>query len=273
MATSPAVYAQPKSQRSTRTPIFLLGIGMAMFAFIAVFVIGAVLSRQGTAQRQVEVVVAARDIQARQLITPDLVTLAPVPVAAVQPGAILKLGDVRGAAALVRIPKGAVVSQNLVAVSPDQIDEGSVAYLPIPPGFIALTIPTNEQQGVAGYVAPGDYINVIATVNTEIFNDRNPKQVTKTVFTSLRVIRVGPPSVAKAGQQQGVASSLTVLMTECDAQYLDWMITNASLKYALLSYKDYSPAPTRADPNCPSTVAPGVIGPRQVNDRWAFTSA
>src|SRR5919198_4376954 len=121
MATSPAVYAQPKSQRSTRTPIFLLGIGMAMFAFIAVFVIGAVLSRQSTAQRQVEVVVAARDIQARQLITPDLVTVAPVPVAAVQPGAILKLGDVRGAAALVRIPKGAVVSQNLVAVSPDQI--------------------------------------------------------------------------------------------------------------------------------------------------------
>src|SRR5437763_1095506 len=119
-----------------------------------------------------------------------------------------------GPVSSVRIPKGAVLSQNLIAVTPDQIDEGSVAYLPIPAGFIALTIPTNELQGVAGYVAPGDYINVIATVNTEVFGDRFPKPVTRTVFTSVRVIRVGPPSIAKAGQQQGIAASLTVLLTE-----------------------------------------------------------
>jgi pilus assembly protein CpaB len=251
----------------------MLGIGMAMFAFIAVFVIGAVLARQGTAQRQVEAVVAVRDIQARQVITPDLVALAPVPAGALQPGAIVRLADVKGSAALVRIPKGAVLSQNIVAVSPDQIDEGSVAYLPIPPGFVALTIPTNELQGVAGYVAPGDYINVLATINTQAFDQKPPRPVTRTVFTSVRVIRVGPPSEAKAGQQQGVASSLTVLLSECDAQYIDWLITNASLKYALLSYKDYSPAPATADQSCPSTVAPGVIGPAQVDARWGFTRA
>jgi pilus assembly protein CpaB len=244
---------------------------MALFAFIAVFVIGAVLTRQSTAQRTVDAVVAVRDIQARQLITPDLVTLAPVPAASLQPGAVVRLADVKGAAALVRIPKGAVLSQNVVAVSPDQIDEGSVAYLPIPPGFVAMTIPTNELQGVAGYVAPGDYINIIATVNTEVFNDKPPKPVTRTVFTSVRVIRVGPPSVAKEGQQQGVAASLTVLLTECDAQFMDWLIPNASLKYVLLSYKDYAPTQAKADPGCPSTAAPGGVGPAQVDARWGFT--
>jgi Flp pilus assembly protein CpaB len=121
-------------------------------------------------------------------------------------------------------------------------------------------------------VAPGDYINVIATLNTSLFGMQQAKEVTRTVFTSVRVIRIGPPSAGpKSGQDQGVATSLTVLMTQCDAQFMEWLILNASLKYALLSYKDYAPAPTAADPGCPSTVAPTVIGAGAADSRWGFT--
>jgi hypothetical protein len=52
---------------------------------------------------------------------------------------------------------------------------------------------------------------------------------------------------------------------------MDWLIPNASLKYALLSYNDYSPTPAKADPSCPSTVAPGGVGPSKVDARWGFT--
>ncbi|OLC01939.1 MAG: hypothetical protein AUI15_04230 [Actinobacteria bacterium 13_2_20CM_2_66_6] len=98
--------------------------------------------------------------------------------------------------------------------------------------------------------------------------------VTRTVFTNVYVIRVGPPSAApKQGQMQGVASSLTVVMSLCDAQFMDWLTLNANLKYALLSFHDYQKSVAPADPTCPSTNEPGIIGPAQVEARWGFTKS
>jgi Flp pilus assembly protein CpaB len=274
VAVAPVSYQPPRAKRSSRTLIFVIGAAMAVFAFVAVFVVGVVLQAGNSVTGQVTAVVALRDIQPRELITSASVALSPVPAAALPPHSIVQMADLVGDTALVTIYKGQVLSQSVVAASPDQIDLGSASYLPIPQGFVAITIPTNEQQGVAGYVSAGDYINVIAMVNTSIFSPRNPRTVTRTVFTSIRVIRVGPPTVGpKTGEQQGVSSSLTIVVSECDAQFMDWLINNASLKYVLLSYKDYAPAPATADSACPSTVAPGVVGPAQADSRWSFTKS
>jgi len=246
---------------------------MAIFAFVAVFVVGMVLAAGSSSGRQVTAVVAARDIQPRELITASSVTLTLVPAASLPPHSIVRVADLVGDSSLVTIYKGQVLSQNLVVASPDQLDSSTLPYLPIPKGFVAITIPTNELQGVAGYVSAGDYINLIASVNARLVGDtRDTGMVTGTVFTSVRVIKVGPPVLGpKTGQQEGVSSSLTVVVTECDAQFIDWFINNATLKYVLLSYQDYAPTPAAADASCPSTVAPGVVGPLQVNARWNFT--
>jgi Flp pilus assembly protein CpaB len=255
--------------------IFVIGAGMAAVAFIAVFVIGALLAANNSASHQVTAVVALRDIAPRQVITPDAVALRLVPAASLPPHSINRMADLQGDTALVTIYKGQVLSQNVVISAPDQIDFGAEITLPIPKGFVALTIPTDEQQGVAGYVAAGDYIDIIATVKIDVFTPvvRFSKTVSKTVFAVVRVIRVGPPSQGpKAGQQQGVASSLTILVSQCDGEYLAWLVNNASLKYSLLSTEDYAKTPATADPGCASTVVPGgVVGPAQVDARWGFT--
>ena len=109
---------------------------------------------------------------------------------------------------------------------------------------------------------------MIATVNTQLFLSANPRQVTRTVFTSVYVIRVGPQStVPRQGQAQGLSSSITVLMSLCDAQYMDWLLSNTTLKYALLSFHDYTKQQAPPDAACPSTTAPGLIGPAQVQGR------
>jgi len=253
---------------------------MALFAFVAVMVVGVVLAAGNSSSHQVTAVVALQDIQPRELITASSVTVTLVPAASLPPHSIVQMADLVGDTALVTIYKGQVLSENLVVASPDQIDQGTAAYLPIPQGFVAMTIPTSELQGVAGYVSAGDYINLIASVNTkllliykgQVVDTRDTGMVTRTVFTSVRVIRVGPPTLGpKTGQQQGVSSSLTVIVSECDAQFIDWFINNASLKYVLLSYKDYALSPASADTSCPATVAPSVVGPLQVNSRWHFT--
>jgi Flp pilus assembly protein CpaB len=253
----------------------VIGAAMAVLAFVAVFVVGAILSAGNSATRQVTAAVALRDIQSRELISSSSVALQQVPASSLPPHSIVRMADLVGDTALVTIYKGQVLSQNLVAASPDQIDlETASPTLPIPQGLVAVTIPTDEQAGVAGYIAAGDYINIIATVKIDVFTPvvRFSKTVSRTVFVSVRVIRVGPPTAAgRTGQQQGLASSLTVVTSLCDAQYLAWFANNASLKYVLLSFSDYAAKPPVADPNCSSTTAPEPVGPDEVNKRWSFT--
>ena len=265
-----SVGAAPRARRG----LFLLGTAMALAAFILVVVLGLfVSSRGGSAPGRVIVAVAARDIQAREPIDAGAVTLQPVSGPA-PPGAITDLSQLKGKAAEVTILKGQAVTGNLVGVANEPVDATDSAYLPIPEGFVAVTIPTGEQQGVAGYIAAGDYINVVATVSTATFGANPARVVTKTTFTSLRVIRVGPAPVtagAQAAQRQGVTSSLTVVVTACDAEFLDWLLTNTTVRYELLSYKDYLPTPAAADPACPALKPTGGIGPAQVDARFGFT--
>jgi hypothetical protein len=62
------------------------------------------------------------------------------------------------------------------------------------------------------------------------------------------------------------------VMSECDAQYLQWLLTNVTLKYLLLSYKDYlTNSLSSPDPSCPPTALPPVVGPAAVDARWGFT--
>jgi len=270
--SSAAPIARPAA--APRRSLFIVGLVMALLAFASVFAIGLALAgRASTGGRQVEIVVAARDIESRESIAPNSLALAPYPAAQVPAGALSTVASTKGKAAQAKILKGQPVTSNLIASASEPLDGTIGAYLPISEGFVAVTLPTSEQQGVAGYIAAGDYINVLATVSTSVFGQYPPRVVTKTAFTNLHVIRVGPaPAAANLAepQKQGVSSSITVVATECDAQFLSWLVANASIKYLLLSYKDYSPTPAEADPVCPSTAAPAGIGPSQVDARFGF---
>jgi len=260
---------RPSSPTGIRTPLFIFGVALAMLAFLIMFAFGIVYVGRTGSGGQSTVVVATRDIDTREPITLDMVKLDKWPTSGVLRGTYTAVADVVGLSAVTGIQKGEPISPNLVG-NPDGLVGGTQSsYLPIPDGYVAMTMPTSEQQGVAGYIAQGDYIDVIATVNTGQFSKDNPRSVTKTVFTNLHVIRVGPQSVVpRQGQPQGLSSSITVVVTLCDAQYMDWLVQNATLKYTLLAYKNYS---TDKPSNCPSTTSPGLIGPGQVDAQFGFT--
>jgi Flp pilus assembly protein CpaB len=273
MAMTAQMPSQARSSSGIRTPLFLVGVALALVAFIAMFAFGVVFVSRSGVGRQVAIVTATQDIQAREPILPTMLSVTELPANAIPPKSFLHMADLSGYSAVVPIFKGQVITANIVASHPDLIT-GASEYLPIPQGSVAMTLPTNEQQGVAGYIAQGDYIDVIATVNSGLFTATNPRTLTRTVFSNLHVIRVGPPSTApREGQPQGVVSSLTVVLSLCDAQYMSWLLVNASLKYVLMSYHDYTPTTaTTPGPACPSTTALEIVGPRQADARWGFTA-
>ena len=209
---------------------------------IVAFVLVALNASAGSASPQETVVVAAKDLQPRIPIgAGDLLTRS-LNVPNNYPKVYFNsVSQVAGMVPLVTITSGQLVASNEVA-KPNQALGAQAEYLPIPRGYVALTIPTSEQQGVADYIQPDDYISVIATVTS------NGKVASKTIFTQLHVIKVGTASTSgNAG-----ASSLTVVVTECEAEVITWFLTYASLKYTLESYRDYAPGAQNPDPKCPS---------------------
>jgi len=273
----------------------IVGVLLAVVAFGAVFLLsslgggGAIGGGPTTS-----VVIAKQPIPLRHQLTSADVELAK---ASVNGNASLgntypAATDVMGLVTEVNISKGSIITSDMLARDASLVPEGAApAFLPLAKGYVAMTIPTGEQQGVAGHISVGDYITIIASATLTTFSastgqQQGPaRQVSKTVFTQLRIIGLGPASngVQPAGgsstttstsaQASGVTSSLTVEITQCDAEYLVWFLANAQLRYTLESYKDYGTAPTdNQDTSCATIQAAGGVTNKQVDAKYHFTS-
>jgi len=217
------------------------------------------------------VVYAAKDISLRtQITTIDQVSVKSIPDTYKPAGAIVidssnssKSSDVQGAAALkavkdfiaeVDIAQGQPLLTSMLAKPGDTVTGAQAAFLPIPSGYVALTLPTSELTGVANYIQPGDYIGVLAAAGS------GKTGATATVFTQLHVIRVGAAnlSVTSASSTSNTAqsttpvapTSITVVVTPCQAELIKWLQQNVQVSYELESFQDYAPAPTGPDPAC-----------------------
>lgn len=255
--------ATPETTRPRRGRLYIVvGAILAVVAFATAAGLASLSLLPSTATGT-KVVVAKTYISARTKIQASDLQVSPVNPA--PPQFFTDMALVAGKVARVDIPAGSPVTANLIAASSDVLSSSDVGYLPIPSGYVAVTVPTGELVGVGGYPQVGDRITMLATINTSIFAP-NGASIVRTVFRDVNIIRVGPVN-QPAGSAQ-VAGSLTVLVTACDAEYLFWLLNNAVLKYTLESFKDYAALPSQPDPNCPK---PGGVGPKEVNKRWQFT--
>ncbi len=267
---------------------------MAIAACGLVFLLGNTVGGGGGlgGAPTVTVVVAKQTIPLRHTITLDDLDTAKVSGNFTSSNnTYASKNDVVNLISEINISKGSVITSDMLARDPSAVLTGAApAYLPLASGYVGITIPTGEQIGVAGHISLGDYITVIASGNLSIFSSGSGAQVaqgsvSKTVFTNVRVIGLGPASTgvqsasgggapaSTSGQASGITSSLTVELTQCDAEYMTWFLTNMQVKYTVESFKDYLAQPPSApDPTCPAVVAAQGVGPKQVDTRYHFVS-
>jgi Flp pilus assembly protein CpaB len=251
-----------------RRPFTILGMLIALIT-LAAFIFLA-LNRPGGGtpiplSGDVAVVVAKVDIPARATISADQLTVAKLNANDVPPQSFKAVADVTGKAhfALIDIKAGQPVLANAIVTSADSAAPAP-SFLAIPQGFVAYTIPTSEEQGVAGAIQPGDYIGIIATV------DKGGTTASKTIFNNVHVIFVGTSTVTITSGRNGptatrvagaAASSLTIVLNQCDAEYLTWFLAKTNLRYTLESFSDYNKGsannPQQAA-DCPIDKAAGV---------------
>lgn len=262
-----AAAVRPKRRRAG-LPFILGGAALALLTFVAVLFYA---SSVGTgAGGNAPVVVAAHDLAIRVPIQAADLTIVQYNASDVPPGAFSKVAELSGVVAAINIAKGQPVTSNLVVNSTDAVVGPQSAYLPIPTGFVALTIPTGEQQGVGGYIQVGDYISMVAQVG-----GRTGRNV-RTVYTNIHVIRIGPAAPASAAAQGssnppkagGTSSTLTVIVTQCQAEFIGWFLANGSLSYTLESFHDYKPRDSAVDPGCPTVDTANGVSHADVVARW-----
>lgn len=291
-----AVAPQSRPRPSGGRLFVIVGAVLALLAFVLVLLVGRTGGSSGGGGATTKVVVAARQIPLRTQLSKDDLALQDYPTAAI-PATVkpyTKADDIvkGGLVAEININQGQLITQNMLAQQGDLIVGATPAYLPIPKGYVAVTIPAGgEINGVAGFIQAGDYVSLIATVQLAQLatgappSPNQPTSATRTVFQNLQILRLGVanPTVQQAGstgsttasgQSGGLASSMTVVVTPCDAEYLTWLTNNAQIKYELESFHDYQPsgAVVNPDPSCPSVLATHGVTSKQVDTRFKFTA-
>lgn len=172
------------------------------------------------------VIVATNTIPAHVKITPEMLALKSLPTEAIHPEAAESIEGLVGTTTKVEIVSGEQVLSSRV------ITEGVTSPLAyrIPENMRAITIPMNEISGVAGYIMPGDKIDIIVSYSDEKLN---PGQFVITQFQNVEVLEKGPYSTDPATKQVGVASSLTLLVSPPQAEVLAYANLSGSMQFTL----------------------------------------
>jgi Flp pilus assembly protein CpaB len=265
--------------------LIIIGLLVAVAAGGGVFLYGTLFGGGGggVLSGGTFVVVAAQAIPVRHQITDaDLTTTKISPVL---PNTYTQTKDVKGLISELFISKGSLITSDMLARDVGLIPAGSApAYLPLASGYVAMTIPTGEQQGVAGHITLGDYITVIASANV-VIPPAAAKIVSKTVFTNIHIIGLGPAvanvqpasgAAAPGGTQgttSGLTSSLTIELTQCDAEFMTWFLGNMTIRYTLESFNDYlKQPPTTADPTCQTIKDAHGVSFKTVDAKYGFSA-
>ncbi len=257
--------------RRVNVPVVLLGAVLAVLGFLSALLLASSHGTPvpGTAGATASIVVAARDLPARTALSrADLATVN-YALADLPPGAVTKLDSVVGMVAVADVRKGQPILDNLVIRNPEVLGAAAQPYLPLPKGFVALTLPAGEQQAVAGYIQAGDRIDVVAVVSL-----KGGASGVRTIYTNVPVLRIGPAPDDVAGgatgalRRGGLSSSITVAVNQCQAEYLSWFVTNASLRFTLLSSADYKDRQDLASDDQACGGNPKVINEADIRARW-----
>jgi pilus assembly protein CpaB len=240
---------QPRPERSLNVPVIVAGAIVAVLGFAASVYLGT-QGHVGSLPTK-QIVVAAHDLDARTVLAAGDVMLASYYTADVPTGAYTKTSEVAGKVVEVSVKSGQPLLSNQLGTA--------ASVLPLARGEVAATVPTGELVGVAGFIKPGDYIDVIAVVPSRSGGFAN----VRTIYSGVHVIRTG----AGSGDIPGQATSLTLAVSECQAEFISWFVANASLKYSLLSAADYAAAAQATpDNSCPAK-SKGVSD-TDVKSRW-----
>jgi pilus assembly protein CpaB len=161
------------------------------------------------------VVVAARTIELGQAITPDMLRIQAWPANALPEGAFTQIAELTGGEARVALR---TIAPNEPILASRISGEGGRATLSatIAEGHRAVAIRVNDVVGVAGFVLPGDFVDVLLTrPEGQRYNNQNMR--TDLLIAGVRVLAIDQIATESRNDPQ-VARAVTIEVTPEDGQ-------------------------------------------------------
>jgi pilus assembly protein CpaB len=196
-------------------------LGLIILA-VAVLLGGAaiwgLLTMQGAqrAAASAHVVVAARSIELGQALTPNMLRLQAWPADALPQGAFTEISALTNGQPRVALR---AIEPNEPILTSRISGEGGRATLSatIAEGHRAVAIRVNDVIGVAGFVLPGDFVDVLLTRDETSGYRSNQAMRTDLLISNVRVLAVDQTANESRNDPQ-VARAVTVEVTPEDAQ-------------------------------------------------------
>lgn len=227
-----------------RTTRFLVVLLVALVvASLASFAVYAAIQRLPARQVEVAtvpVVVASRAIAVGTLLTKDDVKLVAWPAKSPLEGGIDAVEKVVDRGAIRAISENEPITESRLA------SVGMGAGLPptIPAGMRAISVKVNDVIGVAGFVVPGTFVDVVVTVRG---GRENTETMSRVVVNHVQVLTAGTRYDQDQTQKDGKpipTSVVTLLVTPPDAERIALAANEGKITLTLRNPLDIEPSDT-----------------------------
>ncbi len=190
----------------------IIMLTLSVLLGIAAVLLAARWMGQQAASDNTTVLVASHDMELGQAITPTMLQTVPWPKGAVPEGAFDDVKKVEGRVVRISIFKGEPV------LAPKLAPEGTKAGLDsvIKAGHRAITVKVNEVVGVAGFLAPGSFVDLLVN-----FRDERDQPMSRVVLERIMVLAIAQEAQRPDESKPKVVNAVTLEVTPEQAEKID----------------------------------------------------
>jgi pilus assembly protein CpaB len=181
------------------------------------------------------VAIATKDVSPGTALAPDMVKIATWPKELIPPQSTSSIGQVQGRVVVTAIAKGEpIINRKLAPV-------GTAAGLSglLDPNKRALTVRVDDVSGVAGFIHPGNRVDVLMDIKTE-----EKEHYSKTILQNILVLTTGQISEQRGDNKPVVVNTVTLELSPDQAEILNLASNEGKIRLTLRNYRNMDTVPT-----------------------------
>jgi pilus assembly protein CpaB len=225
----------------------LIALGFAvLFGVLAVFMANRLMTQKAPeviankareSLAVTKIVIAAKDINIGTPLTSDLLTMAEWPKANVPKGALYGIDEIKDRVAVTKLSAG----EPLLKAELAEPGSGAGLVALIPLGARAMSIRVDEVIGVAGFILPNTYVDVVH-VDTDTNNKQDQSSI---IIEKVKVLAIAQETYTdEEGGKAKIVRTVTLQLTPEEATLLALKTRKGSIHLLLRSpLEEKSPTP------------------------------
>ena len=185
-----------------------------------------------------QVFIAAADISPGTVIAGPAVKAVTWPQEVIPPNSVATMREIEGRVVKVPIPQGNPVLFSMLA------PVGTAAGLSgiLEDGKRALTVKVDEVAGVAGFVHPGDHVDVL--MDMAMKDEGAQEHFSKTILHDITILTIGQIWEQKGENKPMVVNTVTLELSPDQAEVLNLASNNGKIRLALRNRNNKTVAQT-----------------------------